>query len=181
MLAIYTVKKTWEIISLMILMFRVLFIFFALEKDLSVQASQEASVQVPVTSVTSSDSFGWRIVGYSHVLFPDLAIGEPDNLGAILLENGWIIVELKKDVDLSTKLSIWASAVGKSAKFQVFLSLDHLVWFFIGEIPVTESGYSNYELTGDFGTVRYVKIVCTNETGPDLLFVDAIMVRGGSA
>jgi hypothetical protein len=138
--------------------------------------STVAGVQVlPGENIT----FGARVIGINSVLLPGRALGEPDGRGAIILLNGWISLELKKNVLLTNTIIIWVANIGwQSSNMKVYVSTDGKKWKLVDDKKVTSANFKRYDFISNFGNVKYIKV--SRSGGPwSWLLLDAVGAKGG--
>jgi hypothetical protein len=145
-----------------------------------VMAADETDVEAEVEVLPGGGiSYGARVTGFRHTLFPRLALGEPDNWRAFIFRNGWISIRLKDDVNDASMVSIWAANRGwHYSNIRVYVSADGKKWKRVGNEKVTSADFLRYDFTGSFGNVRYVRV---NRSGWPWSFLqlDAVGAKGG--
>jgi len=144
-----------------------------------ISAEDESSVDASVTVNESIEvSYGARVIAFSDVLWPRLALGKPDRLGAFIYRNGWTEIKLEKTTADCTAVSIWAANIGwQKSQFTVYISDTGKKWGKAGTINVN-SAVHQYKLTGNFGNVGYLKL---NRNGSrwSIGIIDAVGAKGG--
>jgi hypothetical protein len=145
-----------------------------------VAEGDESSVNAGVNVVDGSEAvFGGNIGAYHNVLFPRRALGEPDRFTAWLYNNGWINIELAETVPACTSVSIWAGHFGWSTVyFWVYTSPDGNIWRQAGNIRTNGPGIKLYELSGDYGNIRYIRVRLVGSRWA-LSMLDAVSAKGG--
>ena len=123
-------------------------------------ADYTRSVKKAVTVVSSSvESYGESVYRKKNVRLAWRALGEQDNSGAVLLRKARIAIELEevvpgcKDVSvLVRKLGFWP------ASFDIYVSSDGNSWEKIGSENCIFPQWMQYDFSGEFGDVQYIKI-----------------------
>ena len=134
----------------------------------------DKSVTAHFSEITGlTESYGDRVKASKRVKNPDFALNEPDEKGAKIKRNGKIKIELNGTIKDCDTVSIWAS--GKKTKFKVFVSEDGTNWTKIGSKKCRSNHFEQYDFTGDFGDVRYVKYKrIDNGRVKPKMFLDAV-------
>jgi hypothetical protein len=147
-----------------------------------VAEGEESSVDAEVNVIDGSEAvFGGNISAYRNVLFPTRVLGKPDLFTAWLYYRGWINIELTETVPDCTSVSIWAGYFGWSkVYFQVYTSPDGYTWKLAGNIRSNSPGIKLYELSGDYGNVRYIRVKLVGSRWA-LGLLDAVSAKGGDA
>jgi hypothetical protein len=144
-----------------------------------ISAEDESSVDASVTVNESIEvSYGARIIAFSDVFWPRLALGKPDRLGAFVYRDGWMEIKLVKTTADCTAISIWAANIGwQKSQFTVYTSDTGKKWGKAGTINASGTVHQ-YNLTGNFGNVGYLKL---NRNGSrwSIGIIDAVGAKGG--
>ncbi len=138
-------------------------------KDYTRSAKQIVTVLPP----GPEESYGERVAARHRVILPWLALHAPDHRGALMLRRGWISIELNDTIRDCSEVDVWMMSPGWFTKprFKVFVSSNGHDWAFIGAHRA-KRGYRQYRFTGDFGDVRYIKVV--RDRKPALILLDAV-------
>jgi hypothetical protein len=146
---------------------------------LPVNASTSTSTQASVEVLPSGNtSCGYEIVNLRSVIFPRQALHQADDIGAIMLRNGRIDIKLGKTVAAADTVSVWAANVGwPHSTMKVYLSADGKAWDYIANEKISALNFNKYDFSGDFGDVRYIRII--HSGGITILLLDAVCVKGG--
>jgi hypothetical protein len=76
-------------------------------------------------------------------------------------------------------VSIWVADVGwQHSNVKVYISEDGSHWTKIDSLKIRNSRLKQYDITGDFGDVRYIKVE-RNGTPLSFLMLDAVYAKGG--
>ncbi|MCD6203575.1 MAG: PQQ-binding-like beta-propeller repeat protein, partial [Methanophagales archaeon] len=112
-----------------------------------------------VYAFMSVESYGASVYYKRHVLFARGALGEPDHIGAILLRNASIAIELNRTIPACRNVSVWVRKVGfRPASFSVYVSPDGKSWTVIGSETCDSRRWTQYDFKGDWGDVKYIGI-----------------------
>ncbi len=140
----------------------------------------ETSVTAQVEVVETEDmSYGDRVANSWNTWWPAWALGKPDGWGAMVLFNGWVSTKIKDEVIGADTVVVRAANRGWwPSNLKVWVSADGRRWKPAGNTRVIGGDYQNYEFTGSFGNVKYIKI--ERNGGPwTWLSLDAAGVKGG--
>jgi hypothetical protein len=144
-------------------------------------ASDESSTAARVDVLPGEGcNYGNRVINGRTALFPFWALGKPDGRGAFILLNGWISIQLEKTVPAANAISIWAADRGwGSANVRIYISADGKKWKQVEHQRVTVADYTRYDFSGDYGTVKYIRV---NHSGRwSYLLLDAVCAKGGDS
>ena len=112
-----------------------------------------------VYAFMSVESYGASVYYKKHILFARGALGEPDHIGAILLRNARIAIELNRTIPACRNVSVWVRKVGfRPASFSVYVSPDGESWTAIGSETCDSRRWTQYDFKGDWGDVKYIGI-----------------------
>jgi hypothetical protein len=131
--------------------------------------------------VLPGEDFTWgaRVVTSRSVMFPGWALGEPDNRCAFMVVNGWISLEMENTVGDAAVLTVWAASRGwQPSNIKIFFSPDGRQWKLAGVEKARSSRIARYDITGNFGKIRYIKID-RNGGRWSWLLLDAVGAKGG--
>jgi hypothetical protein len=144
-----------------------------------ISAEDESSVDASVTVNESIEvSYGARVIAFSDIFWPRLALGKPDRLGAFVYRDSWIEIKLEKTIAGCVSISIWAANIGwQKSQFTVYTSDTGKKWGKAGTINVT-GAVRQYNLTGNFGNVSYLKLNRNNSRW-SIGIIDAVGAKGG--
>ncbi|MEJ2740820.1 MAG: hypothetical protein P8105_13525, partial [Dehalococcoidia bacterium] len=109
------------------------------------------------------------------------ALHKPDNYPAYIFHKGWISIRLEDKVKDANTVSIWAGDGGRPySRIKVYVSKNGRHWTQINNIKVTRWGIAEYNTTGNFGDVRYIKI--EHKGGRwSYIRLDAVCAKGGES
>jgi hypothetical protein len=145
-----------------------------------ISAEDESSVDASVTVNESIEvSYGASVIAFNDVLWPRLALGKPDHLGTFVYRNGWMEIKLEKTIAGCVSINIWAANLGwQKSQFTIYISDTGKKWGKAGTINVNRSVLNQYNLTGNFGNVGYLKL---NRNGSrwSIGIIDAVGAKGG--
>ena len=129
---------------------------------------------VTVLSEGTEESYGERVNKSYRVSYPDRALHEPDNVGAVIRKKGKIGMELNGTVKDCKNVSVWVAARRRS-KFNVYVSEDGTNWTKIGSGICKSKQYRQYDYTGEFGDVKYIGYTRTDRGGRrSIMLLDAV-------
>ena len=156
-------------------------IFAAGQYAVPLYASDDAiDATVEVTSL-SEESYGTGVMASSRIWLPQRALGEPDGSGAWMFQKGWIAIELEGTI-ATGKVSIWIAKRGwKSPAFKMYASADGSTWKHIGSGKCTTTSYTQYDFSGAFGEVNYIKVERNSSGRWSIILLDAVRAKGGDA
>ena len=147
---------------------------------MTVMAADEATTEAEVEVLPQeSCSYGDSVVEAVYTVLPVWALGEPDWHGALMLWRGSMTIELERTVQDSGTISIRAAKSGLgNVAVKLYVSSDGKQWKRAGNCTVRSTRYRDYELTGSFGNVKYIKV---DRSGGRLalLRLDAVCAKGG--
>ncbi|MDY6932355.1 MAG: hypothetical protein SVJ22_10635, partial [Halobacteriota archaeon] len=140
----------------------------------TIEIDSDKSVSAHFSEMSGElESYGYEILSFKKVKNPELALEEPDDEGAKIKKNGKIKIEFASEIEDCDTVSVWAS--GKSTKLEVFVSEDGSNWTKIGSKKCISDDFEEYNFTGNFGDVRYIKYKRTdNGRSNSKMFLDAV-------
>ncbi|MEA1945292.1 MAG: CARDB domain-containing protein, partial [Euryarchaeota archaeon] len=110
-------------------------------------------------TVLSVERYGDSVYAKKNTRIAWRALGEPDNRGAILFRNAKIAIELEETLPACKNVSVWVRKVGfRTVNFDVAISSDGVSWTTIGSETCNSRRWTEYDFSGDFGDVRYIKV-----------------------
>jgi hypothetical protein len=152
-------------------------VFAAVQYAAPVYGDDSLPAEVTIVS-PSAESYGARVIVSSQVFLRWFALGEPDVEGARMLRKGWVDIELEDRVTDCSEVSIWARKAGWGvASFTVYISADGNTWTHIGGGKCTSTSYSQYDFSGDFGDVKYIKVKRNGWGRWSVMMLDAVMAE----
>lgn len=153
----------------------------------SVSFSSNASVKVSsneillTASVTvkapMTESYASMVVKSSKVTNPGNAAGAPDLTMATMRFAGSMELELDANVPVCSTVSLWVSADSLPHTLEVYTSQNGKKWIYAGACSLTQTAYSRYDISGQFGDVRYVKVAWKNGNHIGQINQDALLVN----
>lgn len=148
-----------------------------------VWAEDESLLDATVTVTSSSpESYGASVAASSGVFLQGSALGQPDSWGAWMHRRGWISIELEDTVMDCSHVSLWLAKIGRrDPGFKVYISTDGSNWTYIGNDRCTTGSYTQYDFSGDFNEVKYIKIKRNGSGRWSWLLIDAVRAKGGDA
>lgn len=143
-------------------------------------SADEAGVRADVeVNDGSSEACGEDVINWRNAVLPRLALGEPDRFGTLLYRNGWLEIQLDREIEDCTELTVWVGNLGwRDSRLKVYTSDDGRKWCYAAQITLDESSVTEYCINGNYGDVRYMKISRTGSRW-SIGVLDAVMAKGG--
>ncbi len=127
------------------------------------------------------EAYGASVVGSYFTLFPNSALGAPDQRGAVLYQHGWITLQLERPVPDCQQVNVWLARIGwKFAKFSIYISDRGKKWTLIARDQISSPYYKKCAFSGDYGDVSYVKVSYDSSMSwINFILLDAVKAEGG--
>jgi hypothetical protein len=145
-------------------------------------AEDESSMEAQVEVVSGTEgSYGGSVAGMWNTFFGFWALHEPDYYPTYIFHRGWISIRLEDSVKNTDTISIWAGNGGRPySRVRVYVSKNGRRWTQVDNIRLTHWGITEYDTTGNFGDVKYIKV---EHKGGRWSYVrlDAVWAKGGDS
>ena len=139
--------------------------------------SVSANLQAPAGPETIV-SYGKTVKYSKNVWMKNRALGEPDELRAIMLMDAKIVIELNETIPDCKNVGVWVKKFRvQSPSFVVGASSDGKVWTQIGSETCSSSEWTLYEFPVDLNDVKYIGI-SKPRTFQKLMSLDAVYAEG---
>ncbi len=125
-------------------------------------------------------SYGSKVIRRRHVIFAHEALGEPDETGALMLENATIVIKFDKNIRQCDKVSVWARRMMIfRPKMYVDVSSDGVTWTNIGSVTCNSFRWQRYDFMCDENNVQYIRIRKPGSWHrPKMMGLDAVYAEG---
>ena len=126
------------------------------------------------------ESCGDSVLFKTRVAIATRALGEPDNVGALMRRNSVIAIELNDAIPNCAEVTVRARRVAAlKPHFDVSVSSDGVNWTEIGGATCNCWLWKDYKFTGNWENVKYIKIA-KPAPQPRLMGLDAVCAGGWS-
>jgi outer membrane protein assembly factor BamB len=149
---------------------------YQIHADKGTWANYTRSEKKAVT-VLSVESYGESVYAKKNTQLAWRALDEPDDRGAVLSRNARIAIELEETIPSCKNVSVRVVRLGfRTVNFDVAVSSDGTNWDTIGSGTCGSwMTWTDCDLSGDFGDVRYIKITKPGTfRKPRLMGLDAV-------
>ena len=127
-----------------------------------------------------NESYGESVRYETNVWRSNRALDAPDNIGAFMYRNSEIAIELDDTIQECEKVSVWVRRFAFiPSSFDVAVSSDGENWTTVGSETCYSFRWTRYDFTGDWGNVKYIRIIKPGEPRrPKLMGLDAVYAVG---
>ena len=127
-----------------------------------------------------NESYGESVRYETNVWQSNRTLDEPNNRGAYMYRDSEIAIELEDTIPECEKVSVWVRRFAFiPPSFDVAVSSDGENWTTIGSETCYSFRWTRYDFTGDWGNVKYIRIIKLGEPRrPKLMGLDAVYAEG---
>jgi DMSO/TMAO reductase YedYZ molybdopterin-dependent catalytic subunit len=134
-----------------------------------------------LTPEPAISSYGESVYFHENVLFFWNTLGEPDRWDALMSRDAKIVIELEEAIPNCEKVSVWIRRAGVLIpEFEVSVSSDGSNWTSIGSDTCKNYVETQYDFTGNWNNVKYIKLTKPRTLFPKYMTLNAVYAEGTS-